>query len=40
MGEMRNAKKILVRKPEWKRPPGISRHRWEDIKMNLKGKRI
>jgi hypothetical protein len=30
--------KILVRKPEGKRPLGRPRHRWEDnIKMYLKG---
>jgi hypothetical protein len=32
MREIRNSYKILVRKPEWKRPLGISRHRWEDKK--------
>jgi hypothetical protein len=30
MGEMRNAYKILVIKPERKRPLGGSRCRWED----------
>jgi hypothetical protein len=30
MGEMRNTYKILVRKPEGKRPLGRCRHRWED----------
>jgi hypothetical protein len=36
MVEMRNAYKILVRKPERKRPLGRSRHMWEDnIKMDL-----
>jgi len=29
MGEMRNAYEILVIKPEWKRPVGRSRLRWE-----------
>jgi hypothetical protein len=30
-GEKRNASyRILVRKPEGKRPPGRSRHRWMD----------
>jgi hypothetical protein len=37
MGEMRNAYKILVRKPEGKRPLGIPRRRWEDnIKTDIK----
>jgi len=35
IGEMWNAYKILVRKPEWKRTC-ISRHRWENIRMDLK----
>jgi hypothetical protein len=37
MGESGNAyKKILVGKPERKRPLGRPRHRWEDnIKMDL-----
>jgi hypothetical protein len=30
MGEMRNAYKILVGKPEGKRPLGRLRRRWED----------
>jgi len=30
MGEMRNAYKTLVRKPELKRPLGRPRRRWED----------
>jgi hypothetical protein len=30
MGEMRNAYKILVGKPQGKRPFGRARHRWED----------
>jgi hypothetical protein len=35
--EMRNAYKILVGKPEGKRPLGRPWHRWEDnIKMDLK----
>jgi hypothetical protein len=34
---MRNVYKILVRKPEVKRPLGRYRHRWEDnIKMDCK----
>jgi hypothetical protein len=37
MGEMGNAYKILVGKPEGKRPHGRPRHKWEDnIKMYLK----
>jgi hypothetical protein len=36
MGEMRNEYKILVGKPERKRPLRRSRHRWEgNIKMDL-----
>jgi hypothetical protein len=36
MGEVRNAYKTLVRKPERKRPLGRCRHRWEDnIRMDL-----
>jgi hypothetical protein len=35
-GEMRNAYKILVRKPEGKKPHRRSQHRWEDnIKLGL-----
>jgi hypothetical protein len=34
MGEKRNAYRLLVRKPEGKRPLGRPRHRWMDnIKM-------
>jgi hypothetical protein len=36
MGQMRSAYKILVRKPEGKRPPGRPRCRWEDIRMDLR----
>jgi hypothetical protein len=37
MGEMRNAYKILVGKPEGKRPVRRLRHRWEDnIKMDVR----
>jgi hypothetical protein len=35
-GEKRNAYRVLVGKPEGKRPLGIPRRRWENnIKMNL-----
>ncbi|KAJ4452239.1 hypothetical protein ANN_03757 [Periplaneta americana] len=37
MGESRNACRVLVGKPEGKRPLGRPRHRWEDnIKMDLR----
>jgi glucose dehydrogenase len=37
MGEKTNAYRILVGKPEGKKPLGRSRHKWVDnIKMNLK----
>jgi hypothetical protein len=37
MGKMRNAYKLVVRKPQGKRPLGRCRHRWEDnIGMKLK----
>jgi hypothetical protein len=35
MGEMRNAYRLLVRKPEGKRPLGRPRLRWVDIRMDL-----
>jgi hypothetical protein len=36
MGEKRNVYRLLVGKPEGKRPLGRSRHRWMDnIKMDL-----
>jgi hypothetical protein len=32
-----NAYKILVRKPDVKRPPRVHRHRWKDnIRVNLR----
>jgi hypothetical protein len=37
MGEMSNAYKILVRKPEQKKPLGRQRRRWENkIRMDLR----
>jgi hypothetical protein len=37
MGEVRGACKILVGRPEGRRPLGRHRHRWEDnIKMDLR----
>jgi hypothetical protein len=36
MGEIRVVYRVLVEKPEGKRPLGTPRHRWEDnIKMDL-----
>jgi hypothetical protein len=36
MGEKRNTFRLLVEKPEGKRPLGIPRHRWVDnIRMDL-----
>jgi len=36
MGERRGVYRVLVGKPEGKRPLGRSRHRWEDnIKIDL-----
>ena len=38
MGERRAAYRVLMWKPEGKRPLGRTRHRWEDnIKMDLQG---
>jgi hypothetical protein len=36
MGNVRNAYRILVGKPEGKRPLGRPRLRWVDIKMDLR----
>ena len=35
MVERRGIYRVLVGKPEGKRPPGRTRCRWEDIKMDL-----
>ena len=36
MGEMRGAYRVLVGRPERKRPPGRPKRRWKDnIQMNL-----
>ena len=36
MGESKGEYRILLANPEGKRPPGITRHRWEDnISMGL-----
>jgi hypothetical protein len=35
MGEGRGAYRILVGRPEGRRPLGRPSHRWEDIKMDL-----
>jgi hypothetical protein len=36
MGEVRGVYRVLVRKPEGRRPLGRPRHRWEDnIRMDL-----
>jgi hypothetical protein len=35
MGEKRNAYRLLVGKPEGKRPLGRPRCRWVDVKMDL-----
>jgi hypothetical protein len=36
MGEMKNTYKILVRKPEEKRPLRRPSHRWENIRMGVR----
>jgi hypothetical protein len=33
---LKNAYNILVGKPVWDRPLGRPRHRWDDIKIDLK----
>jgi hypothetical protein len=41
MGEMRNAYKIVILKPEGKRQLGRPGHRWKDnIRMDLYGNRV
>jgi hypothetical protein len=35
MGKGRGAYRILVRRPQGRRPLGRPRHRWENIKMDL-----
>jgi hypothetical protein len=35
MGEKRGVHRVLVGKPEGKRPLGRDRRRWDDIKMDL-----
>jgi hypothetical protein len=35
MGEKRDVYRVLVGKPEGKRPLGRRRRRWEDIKVDL-----
>jgi hypothetical protein len=35
--KMRNTYRILIGKPEGKRPVRKLRHRWEDITMELRG---
>ena len=36
MGERRSAYKVLLGTPEGGRPLGRPRHRWEDIRMDLR----
>jgi hypothetical protein len=37
MGEGRDVYRVLVERPEWKRPLGRPRRRWEDnIKLDLR----
>jgi hypothetical protein len=40
LGEKRNTYRIVVGKPEGKKPLGRPRHRWVDIKMDLKRDRM
>jgi hypothetical protein len=38
MGEERNVYRVVMGKPEGKRPIGRPRHRWEDgVRMDLRG---
>jgi hypothetical protein len=36
MGEMKNVYKILVKKPEGRKPFRRQRHSWENIRMDLR----
>jgi hypothetical protein len=36
MAEMRNAYKMLSGRPEGTRPLGRPRHRWEDLRLDLR----
>jgi hypothetical protein len=37
VGDMRNAYRMFMEKPEWKRPLNACRRRWDDnIKMDLR----
>jgi hypothetical protein len=38
LGKIRNSCKLWIRKPEEKRPLVRHRHRWEDIRMDLREK--
>jgi hypothetical protein len=36
IGEERNVYRVLMRKPEGKRPLGRPRHRWDGVRMDLR----
>jgi len=40
MGEERSVYRVLAGQLEGKRPPGRPRHRWDDVKMDLRKKGI
>jgi hypothetical protein len=40
MGDIRSAYNIFVRKPQGKRTLKRSRHRWEDIRMDVNRHRV